>query len=318
MFGDAMLRPRWLVSCAAFSVLLTLAVPAVPQVSKASTPQSAARSSAAAPAGASAAGRPRFDVAPLVQPVAKPKLTAAAATVRGFDARYSRLVDEDTTPTSEFFRNADGSGTALISAVPVRFKGHDGAWHGIDPTLVTDVDGSLRPRSVEALSRIQLDQGEPAVTVSTPAGDIEVRHTGLAADLLRPLLQHVPKGVAAGTIAALAKVANTQASVAVTGGSQVRYDMGAHGFTDDIVLSSASSGSVYRVTMRLPEGAHASQSNNGVLITDSAENQLATYTGGVAYDAVAAAASPDGMSAPGGTTTPVAISLISHVVASRS
>ncbi len=129
---------------------------------------------------------------------------------------------------------------------------------------------------------------------------------------MRPLLQHVPKGVAAGTIAALAKVANTQASVAVTGGSQVRYDMGAHGFTDDIVLSSASSGSVYRVTMRLPKGAHASQSNNGVLITDSAGNQLATYTGGVAYDAVAAAASPDGMSAPGGTTTPVAISLISH------
>src|SRR5437764_11717094 len=59
------------------------------------------------------------------------------ASSPGFDSTTSVPVDSETTPTKRVFANTNGTRTAQLSNVPVRFKGTDNAWHDIDNTLVS-------------------------------------------------------------------------------------------------------------------------------------------------------------------------------------
>lgn len=71
------------------------------------------------PAAKKAGSRPRFDIAPLVKGSAVSP-GRSKPPVRSFDPRYSTVMPHYTTPTSEFYTNADGSGTLVESAIPVR------------------------------------------------------------------------------------------------------------------------------------------------------------------------------------------------------
>lgn len=84
--------------------------------------------------------RPAFEVVPPVHPVNKETAPHSEPRVRGFDPRYSQIVDKYTTPTSAFYTDADGGGALILSPAPVRFKGADGSWHTIDMSLISDLD----------------------------------------------------------------------------------------------------------------------------------------------------------------------------------
>jgi RHS repeat-associated protein len=273
------------------------------------------------PTTGTATARPSFDVAAPVRPVSV-KPVKAVPPVRGFDARYSKAIDAYTTPTSQAFINADGTGTMMVAPEPVRFKAKNGSWQTIDLTLIRDTDGSLRPRSAASVPRLSLSQGEPQFVLPTAAGNITFQHVNLpatavnagtpdtqvVADMASPIPPTDVLAAPGTAITTVATLNQAQATVDVSGGRQVRYQLIDGGVQDDVVLPDASAGPTYAVQATVPVGVTAQQGNDGVEFVDSTGTVIAQYTGGEALDAVAAAADDV---APPGTYTPVAVTLTS-------
>ena len=56
------------------------------------------------------------------------------------------VVQSQTTPTQLVTANPSGTFTAELTPGPVRVRGTDGVWRGVDPTLVRGADGVIAPR----------------------------------------------------------------------------------------------------------------------------------------------------------------------------
>ncbi|MEV6242460.1 RHS repeat-associated core domain-containing protein [Lentzea sp. NPDC051838] len=63
---------------------------------------------------------------------------APVAEVKGFDEKTSTEQRERRTDFERVYRNADGTETTEFSTAKLNYKGEDGSWTPIDPTLVDD------------------------------------------------------------------------------------------------------------------------------------------------------------------------------------
>ncbi|MGH9224658.1 MAG: hypothetical protein ACRD2W_12970, partial [Acidimicrobiales bacterium] len=137
-----------------------------------------------------------------------------AAARASFDPARSKLVESETTPTKLVYGNRDGSETAILSQTPVRFNDPTtGTWRDLDPSVVATPDG-LAARALPSAATLGSVARGSLATVSTPAGEVVVRHPDALA---------VP-GVAAGDAATYAK--------ALPGGRDLVVRPLAGGFTE--------------------------------------------------------------------------------------
>ncbi|ROO88264.1 RHS repeat-associated protein [Actinocorallia herbida] len=67
----------------------------------------------------------------------------SAKGVVGYVAKTSKRNSGKSTATSDYYDNADGSHTRVMSQAPVNFRDGKGEWKPIDPTLQTQADGDL-------------------------------------------------------------------------------------------------------------------------------------------------------------------------------
>ncbi|GAA3207085.1 LamG-like jellyroll fold domain-containing protein [Actinocorallia longicatena] len=61
----------------------------------------------------------------------------------GFEKRTSKRVASKSTATSDYFQNADGSFSRVVSPVPVNYQDGSGSWRPIDTELRNSADGRL-------------------------------------------------------------------------------------------------------------------------------------------------------------------------------
>lgn len=265
------------------------------------------------PASVLESGRPRYEIAgrpPRVQREQPPKPEAVDLTDEG-----PGVVEELTTETSETVVEEDGSVTQIVSAAPVRFRGDGGEWRDIDIAVVTESDGGLRAAALPVAAEVRVTDGEPRVELPTDVGVVT---------MFEPDHQVVdrpgrgrggPNGSAAAE--ATADVPG-QARLAVDGGRELHYQFLPTGVKEDIVLASPASGSTFDVSFAMPPGTTAREVDGRIEFVAPNDDVIATYSGGLATDAVARATV--GEVAPDGTTTDVVVSLDSGaagVVAAR-
>ncbi|MFD8463496.1 DNRLRE domain-containing protein [Streptomyces cyaneofuscatus] len=95
-------------------------------------------------------------------------------------------VTEARSETSSTFVNADGTVTAEMYSGPIRFKGDDGSWHDVDPSLAVSADGSISakghphgltlagrkaaPKALKATGVANASAGVPLVKMEDRAG----------------------------------------------------------------------------------------------------------------------------------------------------
>ncbi|MEV5973991.1 DNRLRE domain-containing protein [Streptomyces sp. NPDC051921] len=115
--------------------------------------------------------------------------TAASEPAARLKARLQKRRIEVTDARSESstrYVNPDGTVTEESYAGPIRFRGHDGAWHDVDPSLVQAEDGSIRaeghphglalagrqaaPRNVSAPGAKSPSAAVPLVSMDDPSG----------------------------------------------------------------------------------------------------------------------------------------------------
>lgn len=115
--------------------------------------------------------------------------TAASEAAARLKAKFQNRrieVTDARSETSTTFVNADGTVTAEMYAGPIRFKGDDGSWRDVDPSLALSADGSISakghphgltlagkkpaPKALKATGLATASAGVPLVKVEDRAG----------------------------------------------------------------------------------------------------------------------------------------------------
>lgn len=204
-----------------------------------------------------------------------------------FDPARSKMLDAETTPTKAVYANPDGTRTALVSQIPVRFRDQAGAWRDIDASVIAAPGGGLQAKAAPGAATLgPVAQGAVA-TVVTPAGPVVARHP----DAL-PVA-----GVATKEGATYAK--------ALPGGRDLLVRPLVGGFTESVVLTDATAASSYRLELVMPAGARAVQAGGDVEVRDPSGEVVGRFGSGLAFDASWKKAGPP-------ATAPVATRLVAQ------
>ena len=194
----------------------------------------------------------------------------------GFDPVRSTPVPGLTTDRRMVFANPDGTFTARVSEGPVRVADGLGGWRDIDLSLRGDGKGGLVPGVSPIDERFPTDPTAGMAQVTTAAGQF-----GFA-------LPDVAAGQSAATVtgsgASFAPVSGSGPSVVVT--------PTVHGFEHSVSFDSTGAKPSYRVTVTVPAGVVAKDTDRGVVLTDATGVPVGVLGGGIAHDASPALKQP--------------------------
>ena len=208
-----------------------------------------------------------------------------------FDPAKATPVDEETTPTRKVYENPDGSHTALVTEAPARFRGEDGGWVDFDLTLIPAADDSLAAKAAPGAATLGAKADGALATVQTEAGPIVLHHPDLAAPLGRGLCRQGPGHF---TPRRWARRAGTWCWCPPPTASRRRLCSPSNGRrAARATASSSRCPPASRPAMRVR--ASSSSAREGKVV--------ATYGGGIAFDANVASAGPQ-------STTPVLLQLV--------
>ena len=213
---------------------------------------------------------------------AGPSTTEAARS--SFDAARSTPVDAETTPTRRVYANPDRTRTAVIDEKPVRFKNAAGTWQDFDLTLVPGPDGALVAKAAPDAARLGTHSDAALATVATKAGPITLIHPG--------------------AIPVQATTTDDRATFpkALGAGRDLVLSLTPDGYEEKVILADAGGGASYLEQFSLPAGVTARNGPAGVEFLDAGADVVATYGGGVAFDATFPRSGPQ-------ATTPVSVRL---------
>jgi RHS repeat-associated protein len=179
---------------------------------------------------------------------------SAASASTGFVATQSKELTALDTATTRTYTNPDGTVTSTSYTVPVNFRGADGTFHHVDPSVVARGDGSFH---------------NAAGADDIRFGGIGDPHVLSESDGKHSVGFDLPAGAAAG---APSRTDNSIVYLGIKSGIDVHYTVAADGVKELIVLNAPPAGSGdFHMTfpLRLTGLTAVTGSDGGILFQDS-------------------------------------------------